>query len=35
MSKFYGWCPKDIWALTWTEIMWWNDQAERMIKHGE
>jgi hypothetical protein len=30
LTRFYRWSPDEIWALTWTQMRWWNDQAIRM-----
>lgn len=29
---FYRWGPQDAWALTWTQLAWWNDQGIRMLR---
>jgi len=34
MAKFYGWSPKDAFALTWSEVRWWADQADAMKRSG-
>lgn len=30
LTKFYGWGPREAWALTIAELDWWNAQAKRI-----
>jgi hypothetical protein len=32
MAKFYHWSPKEAWGLRWSELRWWADQADQMMK---
>jgi hypothetical protein len=32
LSRFWGWGPFDGWNLTGTQLVWWLDQANRIIE---
>ena len=35
VTWFYRWGPRDVAALTWTEVTWWNAQALRIKGVGD
>jgi len=35
VTYYYGWGPNAGWSLTWSKLLWWNDQAKRINKLKE
>ncbi|TPG62552.1 GpE family phage tail protein [Ewingella americana] len=35
VTYYYGWGPRDGWAMTWSELNWWLVQATRLNKLKE
>jgi hypothetical protein len=31
LTRFWHWGPQDAWGLTGTQLLWWSDQASRIV----
>jgi hypothetical protein len=35
LARYWHWSPQDAWELTGSELVWWLDQANRIVRREQ